>query len=60
MRYSWVVYMPSSPAVSGMMRYVPGKSRSSQPFSVSREAISRAVFGGTSSVVSMSSTEMIW
>jgi len=46
--------------VSGMMRYVPGKSRSSQPFSVSREAISRAVFGGTSSVVSMSSTEMIW
>jgi len=36
------------------------KSRSSHPFSVSRDAISRAAFGATSRVVSMSSTEMIW
>jgi len=52
--------MDFSPAASGMMRYVPGKSRSSHPFSVSRDAISRAAFGATSRVVSMSSTEMIW
>jgi hypothetical protein len=43
-----------------MMRYVPGKRRSSQPFSVSRDAISRAVLEDTSSAVSMSSIEMIW
>jgi len=52
--------MDFSPAASGTMRYVPGKSRSSHPFSVSRDAISRAAFGATSRVVSMSSTEMIW
>jgi len=51
--------MASSPATTGRMRYVPGKSRSSQPFSVSRDAISWAVLEGISSVVLMSSIEMI-
>lgn len=43
-----VVYASTSSSTeSGIIRYVPTKSRASQPFLMSQEAVSRAVLGGT-------------